>query len=727
MGLAIPAGALSLLLSYEPFLGTRFMPVAPYFFAASVSEFLSKSDAEVLGTLAAANTFDLTQTQRNAWCEEISILRKILPPYENRGSVFFEFSIPRMGRRVDVVLLLDGVVFVLEFKVGAREFLRHDRAQVWDYALDLKNFHRESHPLSIVPILIATDANSVPAPTKYFSVAGADGVFSPVNASAETLAGTLRDTLTLAERRENFDAVAWAASAYLPTPTIIEAARSLYSNHSVEEISRSDAAAKNLSETCSAISEIIAECKANGEKAICFVTGVPGAGKTLVGLNIATRETTNGLPAVYLSGNGPLVSVLTEALARDKVRRERERYEAEKSAGTANPQKPSTMEAARSEVKAFIQLVHHYRDACLVGSKIENGEIVADEAFFSAARNRDKNFVPAEHVAIFDEAQRAWTHEKLASFMKQKKGFADFPCSEPEFLISCLNRHKDWACVVCLVGGGQEINYGEAGITEWLSAVRNRFRNWRVFISNELTEKEYDSGTVPESLGEIEKVETREALHLAVSMRSFRAENLSAFVHALLDFETEKARKHYAAIKQKYPIVLTRNLAKAKAWLRERTRGNERCGLLVSSKAERLKPLAIDVRSKPNVVCWFLNDDSDVRSSNFLEDAVSEFDVQGLEVDWACVVWDADFRCERSREGTPTWANFTFSGGVRWNKIRKPDAQAYQKNSYRVLLTRARQGMIICVPEGNTSDATRRPEFYDATYDFLRSLGLDEI
>lgn len=706
------------------------MPVvAPYFFAAAVSDFLEKSDDAILGTLAAANPFELSPEQRDAWLGEIALLRTLLPPYRGRGSVFFEFSIPRMGKRADVVLLLSGVVCVIEFKVGAREFSAADIEQVWDYALDLKNFHRASHALTIIPILVATEAKTVPAAIR-FPFAD-DRVFEPVNASPETLAGTLRDALALAERRENFDANAWATSAYSPTPTIIEAASALYSNHSVEAISRSDAAAKNLSETCAEISKIIAACKANGEKAICFVTGVPGAGKTLVGLNIATQESTNGQPAVYLSGNGPLVAVLTEALARDKVRREKARYEAAKRAarraGTPPPPKPSTKKEAESEVKAFIQLVHHYRDACLIGGKIENGQIVADENFFRDAKNRDRNFVPVEHVTIFDEAQRAWTREALAKFMKRKKGFANFPCSEPAFLISCLDRHEDWACVVCLVGGGQEINTGEAGIAEWIVAMNTRFRDWEIHISPRLTEREYADGNVAALLRERANVNTNEALHLAVSMRSFRAENLSAFVHALLDFDIAKAREHYEALKEKYPIVLTRNLDKAKAWLRERTRGSERCGLLVSSKADRLKPLAIDVRCKPNVVCWFLNDDADVRSSNFLEDAVSEFDVQGLEVDWSCVVWDADFRFGRSREGAPEWKHFKFSGSDRWDRILKSEHQAYQKNAYRVLLTRARQGMVVCVPVGDKNDATRRPEFYESTYEYLRSLSIEEL
>jgi len=696
------------------------MPL-PYFYADSISEFISKSSDTILGELSLRNTFTLTLEQRNAWTTEIELLKGILHPYAGHGRIFFEYSIPRMGRRIDVVLVIRGTVFVLEFKVGEHEFSKADLIQVWDYALDLKNFHRASHNLSIFPILIATNA-TCGNDTQDF-IPYDDKVFFPRYSSVETLSETLHQALNIADKIEDFDDQSWASSSYAPTPTIIEAASALYNFHSVAEISRCEGSAKNLTETCSAISEIIEDCEANHKKAICFVTGVPGAGKTLVGLNIATQQFSKKKPAVYLSGNGPLVAVLTEALARDKVRREKERFCAEKSAGNPNPQKAQTKKEAISEVKAFIQLVHHYRSAYLVGTKIQDGKVVADEAYFQNEQNRDKNFVPVDHVAIFDEAQRAWTKEALANFMSRKKGISDFPCSEPAFLISCLDRHKDWAVIVCLVGGGQEINTGEAGIAEWISALNEHFPSWNVYISNHLEEREYASGEALALLANHQGVTVKDELHLAVSMRSFRAENLSNFVHALLDFDIGKARELHDALKAKYPILLTRDLSKAKKWLRERARGSERYGMLVSSKADRLKPLAIDIRCKPDVVCWFLNEDFDVRSSNFLEDAVSEFDVQGLEVDWACVVWDADMRCSRSR----TWEHFQFNGGTKWNKINKEDRRAYQKNAYRVLLTRARQGMVICVPAGDPEDETRRPAFYDATFAYLRSLGIPEL
>lgn len=693
----------------------------PYFYSDSIAEFISKPSASILGELSAQNTFSLTVEQRDAWKREIEFLKTILPPYCGNGSIFFEYSIPRMGRRIDVVLLIQGIIFILEFKVGEHEFTKADLAQTWDYALDLKNFHRASHHLSIVPILVATNARRGNVSTEFIPYD--DKVFYPLCASEESLAETIHNALNIADRIENFDVQDWATSSYAPTPTIIEAASALYNAHSVAEISRSEGSAKNLTDTCSAISEIIQDCEANHKKAICFVTGVPGAGKTLVGLNIATQQFAKKKPAVYLSGNGPLVAVLTEALARDKVRREKERERAERHAGNPHPQKAQTKKAAISEVKAFIQLVHHYRSAYLLGTKIQNGEILADEDYFRDEQNRNRNFVPVDHVAIFDEAQRAWSKEALANFMSRKKRIPNFPCSEPAFLISCLDRHKDWAVIVCLVGGGQELNTGEAGISEWISALNEYFPQWHVYISKHLEEKEYASGEALKLLEGRQGVNVEDSLHLAVSMRSFRAENLSNFVHALLDFEKGKARNLYAALKNNYPIVITRDLAKAKKWLRDHARGSERYGMLVSSKADRLRPLAIDIRSKPDVVCWFLNDDTDVRASNFLEDAVSEFDVQGLEVDWACVVWDADMRCSQAQ----TWEHFQFNGGSKWNKIKKSDRQAYQKNAYRVLLTRARQGMVICVPAGDPTDATRNPRFYDPIYEYLRELELPEL
>ncbi len=655
------------------------------YYSAPIPTFLATSPNEILGALLANSAGSATEhSQRDAWQEEITILKNVLR--ETEGMIYFEYSIPRMGKRIDTVLLIGPVLFVLEFKIGEKEFSSYALNQAYDYALDLKNFHETSRELFIAPIVIATNAPAT-TPTVATTAAHNDKVLVPVRCNLESLPETLRSVLGFAAGG-SIDAGRWESGRYSPTPTIIEAAMALYNNHSVDEISRSDAAAINLSDTSATITEIIEAAQAKSFKAVCFVTGVPGAGKTLIGLNIATqrRDDSDDLYSVFLSGNKPLVDILREALARDRVRRSKE-------AG-GRMRKGEAM----SEVKAFIQNVHHFRDECI----IDQGP-------------------PPEHVALFDEAQRAWDLSETASFMRRKKSTPNFNQSEPEFLISCLNRHSDWAVIVCLVGGGQEINRGEAGITEWMDALNRSFPDWHVYVSSRLSDSEYSAGHALELLHSRTDVTVKDELHLAVSMRSFRAENVSLLVKQLLDLEKDAARQTLANVSAKYPIVLTRDLAKAKRWLREQARGTERYGIVASSQAERLKPHAINVKFKIDPIHWFLDGDEDTRSSFYLEDAATEFDIQGLELDWACVTWDADFRY------TPQcWEHKSFCGD-RWNRINKPARQAYQKNAYRVLLTRARQGMVIFVPSGVSDDPTRKAEFYDPTFKYLQEIGFATI
>lgn len=677
-----------------------------FFYQNNITGFLADSEDAILGALARNNSFDLVDLQRNAWLYEITFLKNLLRN-ESSGHIIFEYSIPRLGKRIDVVLLLHGIVFVLEFKVGAKEYLRQDLEQVWDYALDLKNFHESSRNLTIVPILVATDADSASV-SKAVSQYD-DQVFEPILSNAESL--PLIISQFVEEYSTDDDLSRWVFSRYMPTPTIIQAASSLYLNHSVADITKTEASGENLQRTSEFVMNVIDHSRTNGEKSICFVTGVPGAGKTLVGLNIAVRQFEKKDLAVYLSGNQPLVDVLSEALARDKKRQEEER----------NPNVRYTLTEARRNVKSFIQIVHHYRDTTLSKLKtpIINGVLEIDPT--KVDKHKDDGYSEVEHVAIFDEAQRAWTKTHLANWLNRKKGIADFPMSEPEFLIWSLNLREDWAVVVCLVGEGQEINTGEAGIGEWLRAINARFPDWNVFISDQLTGKEYAEGELEDLLQANDNVERSTNLHLAVSMRSFRAEQLSNFVHHLLDGNVSQAQILLATLKDKYPIVITRDLNAAKNWLRKQKRGTERYGMVVSSQAQRLRPLAIDVRCKPDTVHWFLDDITDIRSSLFLEDAASEFDVQGLELDWTCLVWDGDLRRKND-----TWQNFSFTGN-KWLNIRSEERKAYQINAYRVLLTRARQGMVICVPEGNPEDATRQPEFYNGTYEYFKQIGLEEI
>jgi hypothetical protein len=654
------------------------------YYSDSIANFIHSSPDEILGILAKNNEFPLEQSQRDAWQSEIDILHSVLAPHQ--GTIYFEYSIPRMGQRIDVVLLIGAVIFVLEFKVGEKTFHSYAKDQVWDYALDLKNFHETSHAHFIAPILIATEAKS--APSVIAITPQNDKVLSPITSTVEQLGTVMENVLSFAEG-DDIDQSQWVHGRYCPTPTIIEAAMALYNGHSVNEISRSDASAINLSQTSDAISDIIRYSKANSCKSICFVTGVPGAGKTLVGLNVATIhiDKSSDLYSVFLSGNAPLVAILREALTRDKVRHEKERGIKIKKG------------EAMSEVKMFIQNVHHFRDDCLI----------------------DNQRPPIEHVVLFDEAQRAWTVKQTSSFMQRKKRVSGFNKSEPDFLISCLDRHLDWAVIVCLVGGGQEINTGEAGISEWIESLLRSFPDWHIFVSPKLHDTEYGSGSVLNKIESRPNTVFKDELHLAVSMRSFRAENVSLLVKQLLDCNIDEARTVLREVQDKYPIVITRDLTKAKHWLKGQARGSERYGIVVSSQAERLKPHAIDVKSPTDPIHWFLDGKEDVRSSYYLEDVATEFDIQGLELDWVCVTWDADFRY--SPKG---WGHWSFCGS-RWNKIKKDERQFYLKNAYRVLLTRARQGMVIVVPSGDPEDPTRSPNFYDPTFEYLKEIGFHVI
>ena len=450
-----------------------------------------------------------------------------------------------MGKRVDTVATVGPAVFVLEFKVGETGFPSHAIDQVTDYALDLKIFHEESHDKIVVPILISTEATRSETPP-IVSV-HSDRLVAPLCTGRSSLGTCISAVLERFKDEQPINGSTWSSSRYRPTPTIIEAATALYNGHAVTEISRSDAGGQNLERTTNAIEKLIADARAESHKAICFVTGVPGAGKTLIGLNIATKhfDRTRDLYSVFLSGNGPLVNILQEALARDKVERDNA------------AEKATRKGVARSEVKMFVQNVHHYRDTCL----------------------RDPR-PPVDHVALFDEAQRAWTLEQTTKFMRQKKGLTTFSQSEPEFLISCIDRHPDWGVVVCLVGGGQEINTGEAGIGEWVAALIRSFPEWHIHISDRLRDEEYGAGDALRMLQDRNDVHYDAHLHLSTSMRSFRSERVSQLVKQVLDLDEAGAEATLRSVAPRYPIALTRDLDTAKAWLRERARGSERYGIV---------------------------------------------------------------------------------------------------------------------------------------------------
>ena len=687
------------------------MPVQRYYYSDTITDFLTRSANEIAGYLAYAYTQDINNDTTNSWRVEIETLQKSLVSYAGRGSIYFEYNIPRMGRRVDAILLIDELVFVLEFKTLDQKFSRESSNQVWDYALDLKNFQQGSLNKTIIPILVVpNEKNSCCVlDLKPFE----DNVYEPLWVNSERLQEAIELCIPneSPEWSKNNDD-RWARSGYEPTPTIIEAAVALYKEHTVEEITKHGCDIDIASEE---LTRIIDYSRENQRKAVCFITGVPGAGKTLIGLNTAIDQYNRNEKAIYLSGNFPLVEVLQEALARDYYRRDKIKAKTEN-------RKPCTKDEARSKVKAFIQMIHHYRDTYLEGTKIKDGQIVPIEGYFES--HSDKAFVPVEHVAIFDEAQRAWTKDELQRFMKEKKAIKNFPYSEPEFLLSCTDRHEDWGVVVCLIGNGQSINKGEAGLNEWIESLHRSYSDWDVYISENLI-KSKDLSEKHMQLIKKQSILSPE-LHLQKSMRSFRSEKVSLFVNQLLSLEKEDAIATLKEI-ENYPIVITRSLEKAKDWLREHRRASERMGLLASSKAERLKAININVRYQPNFVHWFLEDESDIRSSNSLEDTLTEFKVQGLEIDWACVAWDADLRLNKSQT---EWQHFQLRSGTKWQNINKEVNKGYQINAYRVLLTRARQGMIICIPEGDYSippDETRKPEWYDGIYNYLKQIGLKEI
>lgn len=697
--------------------------------------FLHKDTDSIFGTLCDNFHGEALTTTREAWKSEISIMKNVLSNFnDENGQIIFEYDIPRLGKRLDVVLLYRGIIFCLEFKVGETKILEADIDQVLDYALDLKNFHKFSQDKLIAPILIATKyANK--STSIQMSVYD-DKVINPL-ISGENDIGEL--TAKVLQKFPNEMPVnsEWIISPYAPTPTIIEAARTLYESHSVDNITRHEADDVSTDATISYILDVIQKSKANGEKSICFVTGVPGAGKTLVGLDIAVKQTYQGMDkpvedegAVYLSGNGPLVAVLNEALAQDNYQKCRDRNEKKK------------LSDSRREVGKFIQIIHRYRDNMLAKIKnpVENGILEIDPE--KAVKLAESGYGEVEHVAIFDEAQRSWTHKRIADYLKRggtygnKLKIPNFPMSEAGFLIWSLDQREDWATIVCLVGGGQEINTGEAGISEWINALKEKFPHWKVYISPKLTEAEYAEGKVNELLKKNNNVTYSESLYLGVSLRSFRAEKLSAFVHALLNFEFNAAEL-YKEIKHKYPIVLTRDMEKAKKWLHEKVRGTERTGVLITKESARFKPLGIHVlpSGDENAVHWFLEDKIDTRSSNYLEDAATEIQVQGLELDYTCLLWDADMRYDHGK-----WRFYKFNGQTKWveqlpNTESKQDLIKYMLNAYRVLLTRARMGMVICVPFGNGNknpngfweDSTRLPEYYDGTYEYLKSIGIEEI
>ncbi len=636
-------------------------------YESSISDFLVNDDNFILGELTRNFSHDLVDLQKNAWISEISILKEQLSSFN--GDIMFEYKIPRMESVVDNVFLIDGLVFVVEFKVNEKYYKKNEIDQVNRYVQQLSHFHYESRNKILIPILVCTEAEDYENEF-YLSE---EKIFNILLANKNNISSIISK---ICEEYATYDDLSnWSKSKYVPTPSILEAARQLYETHEVEDISDHSSEKTIFEETEKTIDNIIKYSKDNHRKSIIFLTGVPGAGKTLVGLNIATkRSVKNDDHAVFLSGNGPLVDVLREALARDSHKRNK-----------------GNIGDARNKVFSFIQPIHQFRN-----DAIENEEEIH------------------EKIVIFDEAQRAWTQDETEKFMN-KKGKENFGMSEPNFLISVMDRHKEWTVIICLVGQGQEINKGEAGINEWLKALDENYTNWDVYAAEDIKKISKDYNNI--------NITPKEELYLGITQRSVEAPSLPLFIEYLLNNDKDKARHILNDFNDEYSLFVTRNLEDAKQWIKNKSLCEQdiHYGLLAHSNSLRLIPEGIFVKYDKSVKSWFLNEVNDYRSSNHFEICATEFDIQGLEIDYSIVAWDANLRYI---DGQFEYYNFR---SPNWEIIHKEINKEYLINSYRVLLTRARTGMIIFVPEGDDEDQTRLSEYYDGTYEYLKSVGIKEL
>lgn len=649
------------------------------FYSATVPRFLSAASDQIIGQLTSRHVVfhgSAQAEQIRAWEAEIDILRRAFSSLDgatSNWSILLETPLFRLGKRLDAVVLAPGVVVVIEFKVGARSFLPSHCAQLERYALSLKDFHEASQSRQIVPILCAQHA---PAVSQAITVT--DGVASLILANSETLIAGLRAVQVLTDpATPALDGAGFDFSAYRPTPTIVEAAQALYAGHAISDIGRGDAADEELQRAADTLRTIASEAEANRKKVVCFVTGAPGAGKTLLGLDLALKGRSGVLPAALLSGNRPLVHVLTEALAADCASRS-----------------SKSKSEAKYEADGAIQNLLGYLKEHTDGGN------------------------PPEHVIVFDEAQRAWNAEIGQELMGRRE-------SEPSLFLEILDR-LSWSCLVCLVGPGQEINRGEGGLPLWASAIAEAVRNganWEVIAAPPAIDGgEMVAGDGLGSVVDFMAVPLRRdsSLHLANAIRSYRNPMHGLWVAALLESDLEKARG-LATRMSAPPAFLTRNLGAARSWLRDRRKGGRSVGLLCSSGAVRLVGEGIPPAPRSNelgpIGHWFLKPYSDFRSGGALETPMSEFGCQGLEVDYAGVCWGGDLVWQGA-----IWLP-RMMRAPRWQIVREVEKRRFRLNGYRVLLTRARAGTVIFVPRGNEDDDTRSPADYERTAGALIDAG----
>ena len=646
------------------------------YYCNSIPGFIKDNSSSIIGQLV-RHSFEINKDQSDAWENQINELQIRLEKCGVEGDIIFEYDIVRLGKRIDVIMLIRHMVFSMEFKNGKEIFTAQDAQQAEDYAIDIKNFHKESEDLYVCPILIATHAPKYHKPQTIDCYPD-----KQVYLQRENIDTVIPKVCEISEKYgtdQVLDFETWFNSPYYPTPTIIAAAIEAYSSHSISEIAHSEAGQGDIDRCEERINDIITYAQANQKKCVCFVTGVPGAGKTLVGLDVVAKNLNKGKDSlsVYLSGNGPLVEVLREALKK-----------------SVKAQKKSTRETDAA-INALIQSSYAFKND-----------------------NVKHNRPTPENILIFDEAQRVWNKEKMV----RKHSDPTMCVSEPQLLYSIMDRHQDWAVMICLVGLGQDIYDGEVGINEWFRCGIEEFSEWELFYSPSIFSQVEDKNIDVDMIRSCPRCHEAQELHLKTSIRSFRADKQSQFVDSLLDNDPDTTKELYKIISKKYPVYVTRDIDVAKNWVRKQVRGSQRSGVLACSSAQRLKPEGIYVPTDIDVKNWFLAPSDDLRSSNKLEVVASEFKVQGLEIDWAVVCWDADLR--RTANGSD-WDYYNFRG-TKWVKRNQPEQRRYLLNSYRVLLTRARQGMVLFVPKGVDSeeDATRDKAYYDAIYNYLVSCGI---
>lgn len=649
------------------------------YYCNSIPGFIEDTSSSIIGHLV-RKSFEVNKAQSDAWDNQIQELQKRLEESQVEGDIIFEYDIVRLGKRIDVILLIKHMVFSLEFKNGKNVFTAQDAQQAEDYALDIKNFHKESEDLYVCPILIATEAEKYKKEQSLGCYPDKQVYLQREN--IETVIPKILEITGMYGEDKELDFEKWFNSPYHPTPTIISAAVEAYTTHDISEIANSEAGQDNIDKCETRINEIIEYARTNEKKCVCFVTGVPGAGKTLVGLDVVAKNLDKGQDnlSVYLSGNGPLVEVLREALKKSVKTKEKLTRETE------------------AAINTLIQSSYNF--------KKDNAD--------------SRVGAIAENILIFDEAQRVWNAEKMT---KKHEKDPLFSMSEPQLLYSIMDRHDDWAVMICLVGLGQDIYDGEVGINEWFRCGIEDYTHWELFYSSLIFSQTEDKDIDRKIIENCERCHVVDELHLNTSIRSFRADKQSKFVDALLDNNPEQAKAVYKEIKEKYPVYITRDVNIAKRWARSQVRGSQRCGVLACSSAQRLKPEGIYVPTEIDVKNWFLAETNDLRSSNMMEIVASEFKVQGLEIDWAMVCWDADLRRKNENE----WDHYSFRGS-KWQHRNKAEQKRYLVNAYRVLLTRARQGMIIFVPRGvdEEEDPTRNSTYYDAIYEYLLKCGIEE-